>query len=314
MDEPRMLPHEDLEVDLSQVIRRLSRVTQEGRQRLANDPATRAYIGAGLRLVDRELGEVTSTNSNEEKLQVLAWLSRAKVSAEVANGPAHLSQQGTQPSMRDRWNAHSDYIADLLSYLLWSYHYLEGRQEEIKHWAEQLVTGPDFVEALHEVAYQDLCTVIELPTLRFQLVASAIAGRDTAIRDALSDSYQAIAKAWLPVYKATLHAHELRLRQGISLDDLAYMITAVTEGFSLRLLGEPDASILDHNRRRTLLGTFVLALIVGCTQRIDDPEELTLEDVVQALLQDKDDRQAATEALGRPQGRSHRPAAMPHAG
>jgi hypothetical protein len=289
-DEPNKQPYEELDADLSQVLRRLRRNTAEGRHRLANDLATRSYIGAGMRLIDRELGDMPPDAADEDgpRLRVLEWLSRRMVSEEVANGPGHLMRHGTEASMRDRWDPHSDYIADLLSYALWPYHYLDRLEDQVAGWIRQLRDRSGFVETIHELAYQELRAISEMPTFRFLLIAAAAARRDDAIREALIQNYADALRIWRPVHAEMLRAHGLRLRPGLSMDDLAYILDAVADGLSLRLLIDPDAPIIDHDRYRSLFGMVILALIAGCTERIDDPQGLTLDQVVQALIHKED--------------------------
>ncbi len=289
-DEPKRQPYEDLDTDLSQVLRRLKRNTAKARRRQANDLTTRSYIGAGMRLIDRELGDMPPDAADEDgtKLRVLEWLSRRKVSEEVANSPGHLVRHGTEASMRDRWDPHSDYIADLLSYALWPHHYLDSIEDQLAGWIRQLRERSRFVEAIHEVAYQDLRTISELPTFRFFLIAAAVARRDDEIRDALIKNYEDALRIWQPVHGEIFRAHGLQLRPGLSLDDIAYILDAVADGLSLRMLVDPDAPIIDHDRHRSLFGTLILALIASCTEHIDDPQGLTLEQVVRALIHEED--------------------------
>jgi hypothetical protein len=70
----------------------------------------------------------------------------------------------------------------------------------------------------------------------------------------------------------------------ISLDDLAYLLTALAEGLALRVIAEKDARVVDHDIQRSLFGTAALALVLGCMQRSDDPEGITIEQAVRAFI------------------------------
>lgn len=114
--------------DLSMVLRRLDRRTPFSRQRLANDPVTAAYIVAGMRLIQRHLGpgaeRVLADPDDENSVgrPLLSFLSQRAVAAEVANNPDPFPRLGSTSTLRCSWKSHSDFIADLLSFGLWSLH------------------------------------------------------------------------------------------------------------------------------------------------------------------------------------------------
>ena len=163
--------------------------------------------------------------------------------------------------------------------------------DEIDAGAEQLVTSDDLAEAVHSVCYWDLCTVAEMATFRLQLLASIVSEQDDGIAHALKENYKDILATWQDVHLKTLQAHNLQLRPGrLAMDDVAYIVTALAEGFALRLIAEPDAPVIDHERHRTLYGTACLALILGCMERVDHPQGTTIEQAVQNMIRsDKTD-------------------------
>jgi hypothetical protein len=61
------------------------------------------------------------------------------------------------------------------------------------------------------------------------------------------------------------------------------LLGAVADGLALRALAAP-APIVDHARRRCLLGTAALALIAGCLERIDQGESMSLEETVRTMM------------------------------
>jgi hypothetical protein len=72
----------------------------------------------------------------------------------------------------------------------------------------------------------------------------------------------------------------LRLRPGVTLDDCINLLTAVADGLAMRALADPGVRIVDHTRRRSLLGTAVLVLIAGCLERAGPDDGLPLEQMV----------------------------------
>jgi hypothetical protein len=85
------------------------------------------------------------------------------------------------------------------------------------------------------------------------------------------------------VYEEFLQAHNLRLRPGITLDTMTYLLAGASEGIALRALADPHAQVIDEERKQSLFGTFALAFIAGCTERVDAAQTLTLEQAVQSL-------------------------------
>ncbi|MCT9935428.1 hypothetical protein N5079_35035, partial [Planotetraspora sp. A-T 1434] len=288
----QQLPH-PYNQDLSQVLRRLDRRTAFSRTRLANDPVTAAYLAAAMRLIERNLGPgATRTPSdvddeNSIDRPVLSFLSQRAVAAEVANNPAPFPQMGSVSTMRSTWRSHSDFIADLLRFGLWSqYQPTHCDTTEAADVIEQIIEGPHFVQAVHDLGYGDLMTLIDRPKFRLELIAVAAADGDDTIRKAMAENHHGIVAPWKEGFAEILRARGLRLRTGLTLDALVALMTALTEGIALRALIDPDVGIIDHLRRRSLLGTGRLALILGCVERADNSDGLSLEQAVSAMVYD----------------------------
>ncbi|MFC4589924.1 hypothetical protein [Sphaerisporangium corydalis] len=292
----QQLPH-PYNQDLSQVLRRLDRRTAFSRTRLANDPVTAAYIAAAMRLVERHLGpDATRTlrdSGDETSIDrpVLSFLSQRTVAAEVNNNPDPFPQMGSVSTMRSTWRSHSDFIADLLRFGLWSkYQPSHCDVTETADVIEQLIDGPHFVEAMHELGYRDLMTFIDRPKFRLELIAVAAADGDDTIRQAMAENHHGLMEPWIEVCAEILRVRGLQLRTGMTLDMLVTLMTAITEGVALRALIDPEVGIVDHRKQRSLLGTGLLALILGCVERTDDADELSLEEAVSTMVYDLSSR------------------------
>lgn len=282
--------------DLSRWIHRLNRVNPWSRQRLANDPATRALVAAGLRLLYRNLGLAEERAPTREpaddthRAPLLQWLSRADVVNEVENRstptPPDAVHHSSIPTMRDRWNPHGNYIADLLTYALSAHHYLDATRIAMVESVDDLVQGDDLVAAIHSTCYWDAIWQISNPAYRVQLLGILLANQDANIGSAVGEMYQAIGEKWKEVHRATLAAHGLELRRGISADDLAHMITAAAEGLALRALADPAerSVLLDEREQTSMFGKMTLAIVAGCIQSADDPSDHSIEDFVAGLV------------------------------
>jgi hypothetical protein len=269
----------------------LNRQTSLGRQRVANDPVTASYLAAGMRLIEINFGprrEITPGNRTEttpSERPLFAFLSQRAVANEVANNPDPFHRMGSTATLRSTWKSQSDFIADLLRFGLWSQHYSAYVDADVVTDVDQLIEGPNVVEPAHSLAYRDLATLIDKPTFRLHLAACATGEGDEAIRQATAENYQGPLERWKKVYADFMEAHELQLRPGITLDDFANLLAAALEGLALRALADATAQLVDHDTRRSLLGTVALAFILSCMERRDEAQELTLEEAVQLMVQ-----------------------------
>jgi hypothetical protein len=107
---------------------------------------------------------------------------------------------------------------------------------------------------------------------------------DPTVAEAVADSYRTYLELWKQVYTAFMQARNLRLRPGVSVDDIANLLAAVVDGIALRSIGNPSTDLVDPEKQRSLLGTTALAVVYSFMERIEDPEGATLEDAVRAKV------------------------------
>lgn len=277
--------------DLSAVLRRLDRRTPFTRCRLANDPVTAAYIAAGMRLIQRHLGPgaerilADTEDENSVSRPILSFLSQRAVVAEVAHNPDPFPRSGSISTLRCSWRSHSDFIADLLSFGLWSLHEPGFNESMISSDVEQLIDGPDFVGAAHRLCYYKLMAVFGQPTFRLELIAAAVAEGDDVIRGTLAEFHQGSLEPWKQIYAEMFFARGIQLRPGIELDDFAEMLAALVSGFGLRGVGAPESLTIDHEQQHSLFGTAALALLLGCVERADDDAQgITVEQAAKEMI------------------------------
>ncbi|MBP1136509.1 hypothetical protein JOE31_002741 [Arthrobacter sp. PvP023] len=267
--------HED-PGDLSGIVTNLARVTAKGRQKLANDPLTKAFLASALKLTEELF--LGTPNDAEEVRPTMSYLSRPKVLAQtLADSPDLIPTPG---KFRDRWTAHQHFLADFISYALtarhWSLHIALSRSAE-----EMLSSAEEFSDSVHRIAYEDLKLVLELPAYRFQLLAVASAGADSVASEALSRMYATLSEAWTALYTQIFKAHGVQFRPGISLETFNIILQATAEGLGMRLLAGVDEPILDHETRSTILGTAALGLYLGF---VDPGDGLTVEEAAQKRI------------------------------
>jgi hypothetical protein len=277
--------------DLSAVLTHLDRRTPAGRDRTANDPATAAYLAAGIRLIRKHLGpgaERKLTNPDDPETlsrPVLAFLSQRTVANEVANNPDPFHKVGTVGMLRDRWYSQSDYIADLLAFALWSENEAVESQEQIAVEAGRIIEGPDFVDAAHRLAYEEVTRVLRSPQFRLELLTCAAGDGDDILSTALATNQVEVVKPWIQLYTALFAARGLRLRTGISVEQFGEMLASLVAGYGQRGLSDSAGIGLDHEAKRSTFGTAVLALFLGCVHRPEATNsDQSVEDLAQALV------------------------------
>ncbi len=270
--------------DLGDVLRHLNRRTRQAQRQLANHPLTRAYLEAGMRLLEEEFFTEPADEDERPELRSFLWMSRDQVVNEVAHGPVDLPQQGSPGSLRDRWPYFSDYLGDLIRYALRTFRLRD--HTDLAEQATDVIDGDKVSAVAHEIAYRYLVLTVGDTAMRFKALITAFADRDPAVADALSTVYREVTEAWRAVYAELLHTRGLRLRPGLSLDDLTVLLGSATEGLTLRAIGDRETPVLDHQRRRSLLGTAALALVIAC---VDPGDGETLEDAADRMVDPRSD-------------------------
>jgi hypothetical protein len=283
--------------DLSPVLLRLNRRTERGRRQLANDPVTAAYLAAALRLVERHLGPrpaaATTPSSSSGaaggeagagERSLFGFLSQRAVAAEVATNPDPFPRRGSVSTLRTSWRTQSDFLADLLGFVLWTGYYPASYAGLLSGAAEQLAEGEDFAVAVQEVAFSATNHLLAMVTFRIQLAASLGADENPAVRAVLAAKYERGQAIWGGIYARMMEARGLQLREGITIGQMADILTAMVEGTALRAIAEgPDTRVLDPPNKRGLLSTAAMALLCGCMQPKGNSDGLSLAEKVNAM-------------------------------
>ncbi len=211
------------------------------------------------------------------------FISQRAVADEVVNNPDPFPRQGSVSTMRSTWSSHSDFMADLISFALWPGNRPTGYDNEIAAGAERLLEDPDVAQAVHDMAYLAVSDVAST-TFRLGHVAMSAAEGDKTISDAIAGGYEGLEDPWREVYAAFMEAWDLRLRPGITIDDIVNLLSVMVDGLTLRALGDPSSALIDHDRKRTLLGTAALALIYSAVEPAQNASGLTLEQAVHEMI------------------------------
>jgi hypothetical protein len=265
---------------LVSAVTNINRGTRKARQAQAMAESTKLYLQAGVHLISKEFSpEAREDEDGEETVPpFFAWLSRAKVVAEAKRVAEETgsSQVPTTDQMRDKWDPHRHYLADLLRVAVAIEYGYSAAYQDPGH-PNDLEPG-DLAEFIHETAYRDMRGVLLSPTFRISLLAAIVAQREPELQAAIQDAYQVTSAGWSRFYEDAMRACGLRLRSGITINDFTMILTAVAEGLAIRGLADTTANVIDHEQRRSLLGTAAMAMTLACCERDDDTASLTIEE------------------------------------
>lgn len=261
----------DDEDDLSEVVRNVRRSTPEATRRFVNHPLTRAYLEAGVRLVEREF---RAADADGHLMRPFETLRRENVIAETANGRRELPVKGTVGSFRDRWDPFSGYLSDLARFVLRMRPF--GPVNTLVRQATAALSHGDFVAGVHEVAYRDMLLSAASVKLRFRVMATTLAAQDEAVAEAMTGVYRDMTHAWQALCDQVFAARGLTLRPGVTTEDLATILVAINEGLAFRIANDPTCVFRDDQTRQGLLGQAALALFATF---VDSGDGRTLEEV-----------------------------------
>ncbi|WP_231330843.1 TetR/AcrR family transcriptional regulator [Actinomadura graeca] len=263
-DQPEWSPEDDL----SLILKRLTGVADapgapaEDRRRLANHPLTKDYLEAGFRLLvhacepgDREGKGGGSPSSS----MFFDFLTAERIIEETAKGS---ERDVAEDSFHDRWLDRDAYVSDVLAYSLWIKNWLPHTVAADKARAV-IANATDLADAAHEACYQDQVAGLHNPALRLAFIAAVIAEHHPELKESLSAVYQSTQEKWIPIYRQIFLRHSLRLRPDVSIRDIADIFTALSDGFILRMHSDSAGRFIDHDRRSTMLGKAIMAVVLG---------------------------------------------------
>jgi hypothetical protein len=239
--------------DLTQVLVFLAgqRKTAEAKHNLANHPVTLIFLKAGVSIFSDDpmhLGAVTKPRVLEKAEQI---------DCEDAT-----SLKPNEAKFRDRWPFIDDYRADLLSYCLsWKHWSLHLKEDGDFH--EQLNHAPGFYEAIQNVAFHDLETILRHEFSKIPFLMALSANHDPAVRNAVSATNQDLRALWGSLCTQVMIKRGLRLRPGITVEEVADLLIILSDGVALRVLSDSGNGVIDHNYYGSLLGKGAAALVAG---------------------------------------------------
>ncbi|MEV4701949.1 hypothetical protein [Actinoplanes sp. NPDC049316] len=266
--------------DFSGIVTRVKGVREATRAALVNSPKVASYLKAGANLIEQNLGaceRAAEADGRKQYWSGLRFLTERALSKEMENlEPPFLRQKGDGP-YRATWATHDDYLNDLLTFMFhaMSYDPQYDAEVETRGWLDD---EESFVDAIDRATYAELQAICRMPLFRLQLIMVATADRNDGIHDAIANSYAGALEPWKKIYESTFASRGFQLRPGVTLDQLAYMLAAVTEGFALHHLGDPGAGIIGESPDDNLVGMAVLGILNSYLEPVSEPSGRALRE------------------------------------
>ncbi|WP_306216009.1 hypothetical protein [Actinoplanes sp. RD1] len=265
--------------DLTGIVTRVKGIKESTRAALVNSPKVASYLKAGANLVEQNLGawDWTMASRDKQYWSGLRFLTERALSREMEQlEPPFLRQRGLGP-YRATWASHDDYLNDLLTFLFHAMNYdpQYNASLETRGWLDD---EESFVDAIDRATYAELQAICRMPLFRLQLIMVATADRNDGIHTVIANSYEGALGPWKKIYESTFASRGFRLRPGVTLDQLAMMLAAVTEGFAVHHLGDPNAGIAGDDDRGNLLGMAVLGILNSYLEPVADRDGRSLRD------------------------------------
>jgi hypothetical protein len=254
------------------------------RRRVEEDEFVRLFAWAGVDQISEGLGQPLVEGLGDEDLASkepsgrIRSLMAAERIVDRINDDRKCERRVTRNMLRERWRLHSEFVADVLSFAVYRRHWsLRTLTTEEVH---ALTADPDFAAAISRVAHENLAQARQSAERRLHFLAVAYAESDPVVRQALGETYDMINKQWTEVYSQVLRSRGLRLRDGVTLEQVTTILTAIDDGLTMRMLTDPSTSVLGDRPEDNLLGLMVRLLIAGC---VDPGDNRSVDSAVNSL-------------------------------
>lgn len=236
--------------DLTPILRNLAgqRGTPEAQKRLANDPVTRLFLDAGVRVLASHAGAASGP---------LVLREAARIDEERN---ANLTPNDAK--FRDRWPFIKKFQADLLSFCLAQYHWSLHLTDE-SGITKQLTEPSSFYDAVQNVSYHDLAHKLDQGVSHAAVLASLAAGNDPESNKAIRETNLDLRAKWESVCTQVYDQREMSLRPGLTFEQLADLLVILADGIAFRALSDKGSGLIDRDRRDSLFGIGAAALFAG---------------------------------------------------
>lgn len=261
------------EHDLTPVLSKLTaqRGTSEAQHRLANDPATRLFLRAGVSILSEDPMHMTAITTPRIVREA------KKVAADLPNNP-----MPSPAKFRDRWPFMDLYRADLFSYCRWLRTLSLSPDTELN---DQLSAATGFYDTIQRIAFRDLESVLRDEFNKIPFLIALSPGNDQVAKDSVHQTNEDIRRVWEGLCTEVLARRGLRLRPGTTVQEVADLLISLSDGIALHALSQETSALIDRDRHESLFGTGAAALIVGF---LDPGDGQSLQAALDGLTGDGD--------------------------
>lgn len=252
--------------DFTGIVTRVARKRESAFSDLVNSPMVASYLKAGSILIERALGArepalVRPDAQTAPYWSGLRFLTQRAVIEEVERlEPPFERRKGDGP-FRSTWETHDDFISDLLTFFFHPINYDHQYGAELETRESWIIDDESFADAIDRTSHHEVAAMCRMPLFRLQIMMASTADRNDGIRAAIADNYRGALDPWVKIYEDTFAARGLRVREGVTIREVADMIAAVVEGFALRYLGDPTAEIIGDTPAGNIVGKAILGLL-----------------------------------------------------
>ncbi|MCE1180682.1 MAG: hypothetical protein LWW86_16835 [Micrococcales bacterium] len=247
--------------DLSRVVTRIAARTGPNGP---NSPVTQYLLReASNQLCERLMGDLGEDVTSAPLRVLSALIGHEPFVENSLNISAH--------HMRRRWPIASDWYADLISYVLRPQRYAVNEEQAR---AEMAVWGPlPLGELIDRLAEQQALASTDRQLFRLAEMLFVIWPQYAQIQQAYADYRQTVEDFWIPVYQQLMELYGLRVRPGVDLADMAWMLeTLVSQAGRDHTLRYAAAHTPAHAARLTR--TYIAGALESADGRLLTLEEL----------------------------------------
>lgn len=180
----------------------------------------------------------------------------------------------TRAVFESRWASMPDFFNDLFAWALHPAQYSSHRAMADQA-GPQLLAADDLAAVTRAIALAELTDLFDRPIFRMKLLICAMSAIPPILRDALALHYQAATDWWGQTYQMLLSAADLGLREDVTLERFAMVMTAIEEGLALRYAARPDDFGNDLGEVAAALATGAMSLMNGASAPSDQRESLS---------------------------------------
>jgi hypothetical protein len=257
-----------IEEDLSEVLKELggNRWKPEYREKVCKKPLTRAFMDAGVAMLERDLVKYPGPKPDDTKPtalfqalsfdRIVTWVNE---NTEFGDAKASINRD----DIRKLWVHKDRYTEDLIAYV-----FRPLRNDEHMEFAEsdlvKMLSDKTFGDVVSMLCNYEMDHYLKDPLSNVQVIIQVAMPSHPRVQDYTTALYDSMLPRWAKIYEEISGFYGLSLTGGYTFGELALMLNAVIDGELMR------SRVEGRNRLaggRDLLESTALAVLSGVTSR-----------------------------------------------